>query len=155
MKIVFVCTGNTCRSPMAQGLFHKILTDLDMPAHHFQVSSAGLHALKNQPVSAEAVAAMQDYKIDISQHRTAPLEKLQVEEADLLLTMTHWQADYIKEFFPSKKDRTFSLSEYVGYDNMNIEDPYGAELITYKKCAADLNRLLMEAMVKIIELIET
>ena len=155
MKIVFVCTGNTCRSPMAQGLFRKILNGLDIRIEGIKVSSCGLRAVKNQLVSKNAVIAMEDYGVDISMHRAKPLRETHVNEADLLFTMTQAQAASIKKLYPAMKDNTFSLSEYAGLDNIEIEDPFGADLGTYKKCAADIYSLLLMASEKIIEAIRS
>jgi len=136
---------------MALGLFRKNVNELFSQPELIKVSSCGLQAVRDQPVSKNAVVAMEDYGIDISGHKALPPEKKQISEADLLLTMTQSQADKLKAMFPAKKDQTFTLGEYAGDNNMDIKDPFGADLKTYKKCAADMNHLLQAAARRIID----
>ncbi|MDR1617144.1 MAG: low molecular weight protein arginine phosphatase [Syntrophomonadaceae bacterium] len=148
IKIVFVCTGNTCRSPMAQALFRKIIEDSNMPGHQFKILSAGLNAVRNQPATAEAIDVMKMFGIDLSAHQAIPIEDLPEQDVDILFTMTKRQAETLKEMLPAFENKVFTLSGFVETEK-EIEDPFGLNFSVYQKCADDLLALLSKALDKI------
>jgi len=131
--ILFVCTGNICRSPMAEGLFLHAVRD----RNDFQVRSAGVGALEGQPPSAHAVRALKDLGIDISATRSRVLTRELVEQADYIFGMTHSHVDSINVLFPQAVEKTFLLREFddtLDDFEKDIGDPIGGPYETYAYC---------------------
>lgn len=128
--ILLVCTGNLCRSPMAVGLWREKLRREGM-GDKYQVRSAGIWAAEGLPAAAYAIQVMAERGIDISHHRGHNLTLEDVEEADLILTMTKSHKEIITNQYPQAAGKTYLLSEMVGrkYD---ISDPYGSSLALYR-----------------------
>ena len=112
LRILFVCTGNTCRSPMAEGLCRSFLGRLRLQ-QEVEVASAGLNAVAGGPASREAVAIMAERGIDLSGHKTACLTDEQVRWADLILTMEEHHRRRLLEQFPEAVGKAFVLKEYA------------------------------------------
>ncbi|MGD1086440.1 MAG: ribose 5-phosphate isomerase B [Verrucomicrobiota bacterium] len=131
--ILFVCTGNICRSPMAEGLFlHAIRGRND-----FQVLSAGVGALEGHPPSFHAVRALKELGIDISASRSRMLTRELVEKADYIFGMTHSHVDSINLLFPQAVEKTFLLREFddtLDDFEKDIGDPIGGSYDTYAYC---------------------
>ncbi len=131
MKILFVCTGNTCRSPMAEGLFQKMLTDKN--AKNIECSSAGLFAMTGDEVSVNSVKACERFGVDISSHRARRITAYILDETDKFVCMT--------------KDHAASLSLYVPSEKIivlgdGIPDPYGGDIERYMICANSIKTAL-------------
>ena len=106
--ILFVCTGNICRSPMAEGLFrHAVARRGD-----YRVVSAGIGAIDGQPPSLHAIRAMKELGLDISQQRSRMLTANLVREADLIFGMTHNHVDSVLLLYPFAAEKTFLLREF-------------------------------------------
>lgn len=153
ITILFVCTGNTCRSPMARALF---LQRLQAGAEwsnsgEFQVWSAGLFTQDDLPASPEAVEAMREEGIDISQHRSLLIRNSLIGDADLVLTMTVSQRDYLLERFPDKSVNIYTLSEFTGDETGEVMDPYGLGREYYRKSLLQLKILVDRLFYKIIQ----
>lgn len=142
MNILFVCTGNTCRSPMAAALFNKIAVENDLDV---RIESAGLFAGAEDRASKGAVNAMKDYGIDLSGHRAKNVDEELLEKCDLVLTMTHSHKMALVKYLG---DKVYTLCEYAG-ENGDIPDPYGGDDEVYKKCAERLYNVLLKVAEKI------
>ena len=125
MIITFICTGNTCRSPLAEGLFKKI-----NPRH--EVYSAGLSAIFGDKVSENSVLAARDYDVDISEHISRPLSKELLMATDLFVCLSYSHAVQLVNLVGKK--RIYVLGG-------GISDPYGGSLEIYKKCAEEILKL--------------
>ena len=149
--ILFVCTGNICRSPMAMGFLREKLRQKGLEGG-YEVRSAGVWALENQPPSAYAREIMLQRGIDISDHRSHDLTAEDVEKADLILTMERGQAEAIRVEFPQHAHQVHLLSEVAGrqYD---IRDPAGGPLYEYRQCADEIERLIEEGYPRIMQLV--
>jgi len=131
--VLFVCTGNICRSPMAEGLFrHAVAGRGD-----FRVVSAGLGAVDGQPPSAYAVQAMKELGIDISQQRSHMLTASLVREADYIFGMTHSHVDSVMLLYPQMAEKVFLLREFdetLDPFEKDISDPIGGSYDIYVNC---------------------
>ena len=141
--IVFVCTGNTCRSPMAQGILQAYLDEAGIS--HIDVKTAGVMTIPGLIPSPDAVQVMNAQGIDISKHRSAPLTPEMLRKADLILGMTPFHVQFALRMddeargagaagIPAR-EKTFLLKEYTKSDlkNYQITDPMGATLEVYKR----------------------
>jgi RpiB/LacA/LacB family sugar-phosphate isomerase len=137
--LLFVCTGNICRSPMAEGL----LRHLTRERGGYQAFSAGVGAVEGQPPSPEAVRAMAELGIDISGQRSRMLTRELVQRADYIFAMTRGHLDTILLLYPEAAEKTFLLREF---DNTleefekDIPDPIGAGLEAYRECRDKLEQ---------------
>lgn len=114
--ILFVCTGNTCRSSMAAAIAAKLAKERGLDV---TVSSAGLAAVEGEPATPAAVQALAEMGLDLSSHRARQLTAAMVREADLILTMTAEHRDRILRDYPEARGKTYTLKEYV----QGPEDP--------------------------------
>lgn len=134
-KILFVCTGNTCRSAMAAAIFNDIAVKENLDV---LIESAGLAANDGDAASENAVKAMAEAGIDLSYHRSKQLTPELIEIADIILTMTASHKQYL---LPYASDKVFTLKEYVGEEG-DVIDPYGGDIEVYRATARELNHLL-------------
>ena len=136
-SVLMVCTGNICRSPMAEGLLWHRLPEAWKP--DVSVRSAGTHGLHGNRAEPFAVRAAAVHGADISQHRASVLDADMIRSADLILAMEKYHIDKINEllFFRCRYVRllgTFAEKR----ENPEIEDPYGAPLGAYETCASEI-----------------
>ncbi|MBI4580940.1 MAG: threonylcarbamoyl-AMP synthase [Planctomycetes bacterium] len=132
---LLVCSGNTCRSPMAEGLLLRLLAEKlacredELAEKGYHVESAGTAACTGLPPTAAAVDALMERKIDISDHRSQPLTVEQVNRADYILTMTRRHLECVKALAGHAEPRVRQL------DDEDIEDPIGGTRPDYVQCA--------------------
>ncbi len=131
--ILFLCTGNVCRSPMAEGLFRHAVKGRG----EFRVLSAGLGALDGQPPTPHSVQAMREIGIDISAQRSRALAAEMVRSADYIFGMTHSHVDTVALLYPQMAEKTFLLREFdetlEPYEK-DISDPIGSSFEIYVEC---------------------
>ncbi len=140
--ILFVCTGNTCRSPMAERICEQLLADRlgctvdQLENHGFVVTSAGISAGLDAPPSRYAVEAMENRELDLSDHRSQQLNETHVRFADHIFTMTRGHREAILSYWPSSDTRLCVLRT----DGGDIGDPIGGSLAVYEACADQMER---------------
>jgi len=132
--IVLVCTGNTCRSPMAEGLLKRRLADLGEMGQGMTVLSAGVAACEGAMASPQAVEVMASQGVDISNHRSRPLNDAIISRADLLLTLTRGHRAAILAAWPELESRVQTLR----IDGGDIGDPVGGSVELYETCAQQI-----------------
>jgi protein-tyrosine phosphatase len=124
-KILFVCTGNSCRSVMAEGLFKHLTADR---AGEFSVSSAGTGAVDGYPASDQTIRVMKDEGVDVSEHQSRRLTSEMVESADRIYVMEMGHKDFILCLCPEAAGKVFLLTEFSSRGNgssaeIDIPDP--------------------------------
>src|SRR3954470_57031 len=147
--ILFVCTGNICRSPMAEGLFRHATKG----RNEFKVISAGGGAGGGLPPSEYAVKALRELGLDISRQRSRMLTAEVVNQADYIFGMTHSHVDAITMLYPQAAEKTFLLREFDetldSYEN-DISDPIGGSYEVYRACRDQIEQGIF-SMLKFID----
>jgi protein-tyrosine-phosphatase len=129
--ITVVCTGNVCRSPMAERLLAHALKAEDEPLRSIIVQSAGVSAFAGDPPSRNACKALQPVKIDLGDHRSRPFSDQLAETSDLILAMTSGHIDVIQNRYPGLETPVFRFREWVADGNREVPDPFGGPLDLY------------------------
>ncbi|WP_075983195.1 low molecular weight protein arginine phosphatase [Bacillus massilinigeriensis] len=143
-RILFVCTGNTCRSPMAEA----IVKSKSIP--NLEVKSAGVFAMDGGAASENTQAVLKENQIEHN-HRSQMLSTEMVKWATYILTMTSGHKSTVLNMFPEAKEKTFTITEFVeGNSTRDIADPYGGSIEIYRDTYKELN----EKIEKIIERIQ-
>lgn len=136
-RILFVCTGNTCRSAMAVTLWRGAA------GHAIEVDSVGTMATPGKPSPEEARQVMREYDLDLNSHRSKLPSADLVGWADLVLTMSHLHKDAVVEWYPEAAGKTHLLTEYVGQEGA-VPDPIGQPEEEYRRSAAIIADLLKQ-----------
>lgn len=144
-KILFVCTGNTCRSIMAEGIFNNIVANKHLE-EQFEAISAGMLAFDGEHASINALKVLKAWNIDISYHSSKRITQEQIFAAHLILTMKKEQKNMLLAMYPSVTE-VYTLKEYAQQSTEDVADPYGGDEQVYLKCALELK----DAIQKVIE----
>ena len=138
-RVLLVCTGNICRSPLAAALLTKALQDRDL--NDMAVSSAGTGAWDGAPASEGAYLVALERGLDLSSHRARLLTRELVEESDLILTMARHHRARVDEL--GGDGRVFVLGEFAGRSgDAEVSDPFGGDLEVYRETCAELDALI-------------
>src|SRR5580698_6208844 len=143
--VLFVCTGNICRSPMAEGIFRHVTKG----RRDVRVMSAGIGASEGQPPSAFAVQAVKELGIDIARQRSRQLTAELVAEADYIFGMTHSHVDSIFLLYPQAAEKTFLLREFddtLDIFEKDISDPIGGSYEAYLNCRDQIEQGIASLM---------
>lgn len=146
MNILFVCTGNTCRSCMAEAIFNSLNNIENVTA-----ASAGLSVINGSTTSKNsAEVVMKELYNDLGNRKAVQLTEDLIKEADIILTMTSYMSQLIKNKFNKYSNKVFSINEYLGREG-DIIDPYGGDIEIYNATFNELKtciELLLKKMKK-------
>jgi glycine hydroxymethyltransferase len=146
-NILFVCTGNVCRSPMAEGLFRQMVANRT----DIRVRSAGVSTFPGQPPSPHAVEVLADLRIDISKLRSLPLSEQLVHGASCIIAMTRSHMESIHYLFPEAAEKTFLLREFEEYaPSLDVADPIGLGREAYE-VTRDIIRRALPGILKFVD----
>lgn len=143
-KLIFVCTGNTCRSPLAAVIFDKV-----KGVQSVEVTSRGLVVLFPEPANAKAVAIARSKGLYLNNHTTRQLELTDFGDDILVLVMTDQQKKKVYEEYASAKN-VYTIKEFVG-ESGDVDDPYGGSLADYGECYEALERLIQKVADKLFK----
>ena len=158
-KILFVCTGNSCRSPIAEGLLEKMFKEENV--QNIEVFSAGTNSIPGIPPTRETIEVLRKEGIDISDHRSTCITYDLISQADLILVMEKVHREKILTMNPGVKNKVFLLREFAGDsrgtypigkgdETLDIYDPIGQPISVYEKCLLEIKDVLKRSLQKII-----
>lgn len=153
VRVLLLCTGNVCRSPLAEGILRHLIRREGHSAE-FVVESAGTHASPGAPVSANSVEVAGEHGIDIRGHVARPLSRRMAERSDLILAMEAEHADFVRMAYPEAEEKTFVLTRYAdpGGDPLGVPDPIGLGLAAYRDTFDRIETGLRAALPRILAL---
>jgi protein-tyrosine-phosphatase len=138
-SVLFVCTGNTCRSPMAEYFFVKLSGEAGLSA---TASSAGTQAAYGMPLSRGAAAVFAARGIGPVAHRARRIDKALLDAAESVYVMERAHRDELVTRFPESASKIYILREAAGLKPVDVEDPVGADAAGYTACAASIEEAL-------------
>lgn len=152
--VLFVCTGNTCRSPMAEGALRALLEKTH--AGKFEVISAGTAAAAGFPATMYAIQAAKVWEVDISGHLSQPLSTALIDRADLILVMTTQHYDEVIRLRRDAAGKTFLLKNFPdsSHDGEPVADPIGQSLERYNRTFLEIGEYLGKNRDEIIKRID-
>lgn len=141
-KVLFVCTGNTCRSPMAEAILKN--KNLD----NVEAKSAGIYAMTGGDSSPQTQEVLKQNNID-HKHSSTAFGVQEAAWADYILTMTKSHKEFIQAQYPEHGSKVYTLKEFVGESALDVSDPYGGSVETYQETYNELNILIDKLVEKL------
>lgn len=144
-RVLFVCTGNTCRSPMAEALLRHLSQDFGVEV---EVRSAGTHAYDGSPASLYSTHVLQEKGIEHIHHSQSVSEEL-IQWSDVILTMTTGHQSILEQMFPESKEKTFTL-KHLAYGvegwEQDVADPYGGSEEVYRETRDEIEQAIRQLL---------
>lgn len=146
MKILFVCKGNTCRSPIAESIFNE-----KCEMEGVKAISAGISVVPFSVTSKNSSQVVfENLGTDISKRYAVQITADIINSCDLILTMTQYMRDFLKQSFCEKSECIYTLSDFVGAEG-DVMDPYGGDIFLYKETYKDLEKKIDMLLTKLKE----
>lgn len=143
-RLIFVCTGNTCRSPMAKAIYERM-----DEVKHMDVLSRGIVVLFPEPANPKACAVLKNNDLSIEEHVAKPLQQEDIVEDTIILTMTEKQKQQVLDTY-EKAENVYTIKEFVGLEG-DVCDPYGGDLLDYENCFDELSKLVKKTVYRLNE----
>ncbi len=144
-NILLACSGNTCRSPMAEALLDRAIEESEYLDGEYRSDSAGTFAMKGSPAAMNAIIVMEEMGLNIEKHRSKQISEELVEWADIILALDTSIYDQLEAMFPKAEAKLHTLIGFSNYEDgypgtrgYDIEDPFGEDEETYRECALEI-----------------
>ncbi|MBD3349317.1 MAG: low molecular weight protein arginine phosphatase [Candidatus Eisenbacteria bacterium] len=148
-SVLFVCTGNSCRSPMAEGMLRSML-----PAERddIEVGSAGTAGIDGMPATPEAVEVCLGHGIDISEHSSRGLTRELIDDSDLIFALADHHLATVSEIAPGARTRSYLLSQFADGSEEDVPDPIGAPVEEYERVYRMMDGYLRDSLPRVLML---
>lgn len=149
MKLMFICTGNICRSAMAHVMLEKRAEEENKDV---QVYSCGVYAENGDRPTEEAISVLKEiYDVDLRKHRATNIANSEIKKMDVILCATTSHKNNVLNRYPELEEKVFTMKEYVGYsdNDLDINDPWGCSYETYRRCAKEISECIEKIINKI------
>ncbi|MEX0856235.1 MAG: low molecular weight protein arginine phosphatase [Gemmatimonadota bacterium] len=152
-RLLYLCTGNTCRSPLAEGLTRRALAARGWD--HVEVRSAGVAAFPSGPASRGSIGVAAQHDLDLSTHKSTPLSPELVAWADLILTMSPGHLRAVESWGGGKKAAVITdfAAEQAGAGPSGVPDPHGGEAAEYQATFEILESLVEQTLARLAPLV--
>ena len=137
-RILFVCTGNTCRSPMAQAFANDTFKAQGLL---LKALSCGVYASVDSPASANSVAVMTEHGLCLSAHKSKLVQEKEMKNAEVVIAMTKGHKTHLLGMFPQHEGKIFTLLEMCE-ESGDVADPFGGCMEVYKKCGDQIKKYI-------------
>lgn len=151
-SVLFVCTANMCRSPMAEALFEEIIRD-EGESEEWWIDSAGVSTFDGGPATDNTQIVAAERGLDLGSHRSTLATRQVVEPFSLVLVMEERHRQMMREAYPEFADRIFLITEMRG-GTEDVHDPIGTDIANYRAMADEVNSILVEGLGRMRELSE-